>query len=265
MSGPTSRRWLVPALAIVLLVLGTIAVTLAVALAVTRDEPAPASSTADPRSSEQQVPVVPRDDHVGAATSTASGVAELADPAWVSASAAALDIPPRALAAYAGASVAVTDTHPGCGLGWNTLAAIGEVESEHGTIGRSVLDDDGDTDPPILGVPLDGDGVAEIPDTDDGSLDQDAEWDRAVGPMQFIPSTWEEHATDGNGDGVPDVHNLDDAALTAAAYLCSTGTDLTQPDDWTAAITSYNPDAGYHNRVAEAATRYAEAVAGGGN
>jgi membrane-bound lytic murein transglycosylase B len=49
----------------------------------------------------------------------------------------------------------------------------------------------GDTTRPIYGIPLDGrDGVAVVRDTDHGKLDGDPNFDRAVGPMQFIPSTW---------------------------------------------------------------------------
>lgn len=262
MSAVSGRRWLVPAATLVLLVAAAVALTLAIALSVTgAEETAPEPGGAVGPTSAPAVPVVPDDDSTSAVAPDPP-VTELADPDWVSATAATTKVPERALAAYAGASIAVTSTHPGCGLGWNTLAAIGQVESEHGSIGGAQLDDDGTTSPPILGVPLDGDGVAAIRDTDRGRLDGDQTWDRAVGPMQFIPATWKDHATDGNGDGRTDVHNIDDAALSAAAYLCSGGDDLTQPDSWIAAIGAYNPDTGYGNRVADVATRYAEEAAG---
>ena len=185
------------------------------------------------------------------------GVADLADPAWVAGIAKAGGIPERAVAAYAGAALAVRDSHPGCGLGWNTLAAIGLVESEHGTIDGSAIGPDGVASPAIIGVPLNGKDVAAIRDTDQGALDGDTTWDRAVGPMQFIPATWAAAARDGNLDGVADVQNIDDAALAAAVHLCEAGGDLTVGSNWIAAIAAYNNDAVYNNRVADAANRYA--------
>ena len=38
-------------------------------------------------------------------------------------------------------------------------------------------------------------------DTDGGELDKDTVYDRAVGPMQFIPSTWAVVKVDADGDG----------------------------------------------------------------
>lgn len=184
-------------------------------------------------------------------------VAERADPAWVVRVAEASGIPERALAAYAGAALTLAETDPACGLGWNTLAAIGLVESEHGSISGSVLGADGVAHPSIVGIALDGTDSLTIADTDGGRLDGDEAWDRAVGPMQFIPETWASFARDGDGDDIPNVQQIDDAALTAAAYLCDIGGDLTQPSAWIAAIHAYNPSVEYNNRVAAAATNYA--------
>ncbi|MDO5492237.1 MAG: lytic murein transglycosylase [Nesterenkonia sp.] len=188
----------------------------------------------------------------------AAPVAELADREWVTRTAEVVGIPERALIAYAGATAALIAERPDCGLGWNTLAGIGEVETGHGTHGGSRIGSDGRTEPEIVGPALDGgEGVMEIPDTDGGELDGDDRWDRAVGPMQFIPTTWEEWSRDGTGDGAPDVHHIDDAALTAAAYLCGQGEDMTTDEGWNAAINAYNRSVPYAVDVAEHADRYA--------
>ena len=77
-------------------------------------------------------------------------------------------------------------------------------------------ENDGDEEIPELR----GNGFAVINDSDNGRLDGNSRWDRAVGPMQFIPETWSYWETDGNGDGVADPQNLYDAAATAGQFLC---------------------------------------------
>lgn len=148
---------------------------------------------------------------------------------------------------------------PTCGIGWNTLAGIGFVESEHGTYLGSTLTAAGAVVPAIIGIALDGTNSDRIPDTDRGELDGDPVWDRAVGPMQFIPSTWVEWGSDGNGDGIADPQHIDDAAYSAARYLCATGGDLTVADRWIAAVAAYNDTVDYNHRVAEAARHYGQA------
>src|SRR5690625_6670086 len=102
-----------------------------------------------------------------------------------------------------------------------------------------------------------GGAFKSIPDTDNGALDGDATWDRAVGPMQFIPQTWERYGRDGNGDDIADPQNIDDAALSAAALLCTAGGDLSQNRNWTRAIYAHNHRHQYHRDVADAANHYA--------
>jgi membrane-bound lytic murein transglycosylase B len=151
------------------------------------------------------------------------------------------DLPQAAMSAYQDAAATLATTDPGCHLPWTLLAAIGRVESDHGRYGGSVLATDGVSRPEIIGVALNGKGpVAAIHDTDGGRLDGDEIWDRAVGPMQFIPSTWAWAGRDGDGDGRADPHDLDDAALSAGDYLCS-GADLRDSDAMDAAILRYNP------------------------
>ncbi|MFD6448499.1 lytic transglycosylase domain-containing protein [Promicromonospora sp. NPDC060204] len=189
--------------------------------------------------------------------SDAVPVADLADPGWLRDTAERTEIPRRALAAYAGASLRLAETLPECGLGWNTLAGIGAVESIHGSYLGASTDADGLVSPPIIGIALDGsEGVMEILDTDEGELDGDVRWDRAVGPMQFIPTTWGDYAQDGNLDGRADPHQIDDAVLTAAHYLCESGGDLTTDDGWTAALAAYNRSVSYAHDVADLATSY---------
>jgi membrane-bound lytic murein transglycosylase B len=194
----------------------------------------------------------------GVADVTATPVARLAPARWVDRQAERTDVPRRALAAYAGASLRVAETHPGCGLGWNALAAIGAIESVHGSFGGSSIGDDGAVSPDIVGIPLDGsDGVMAIDDTDGGALDGDDEWDRAVGPMQFIPTTWERYGRDGNLDGRRDAQHVDDAALAAAVYLCESGDDLTSPAGWGEAVRAYNNSSAYASDVTARAGTYA--------
>jgi hypothetical protein len=153
-------------------------------------------------------------------------------------------VPALVFAAYRRAAAALAVTEPGCHLPVSLLAAIGKVESGHARNGR--VDDTGTTSHPILGPTLDGSpGLAAISDTDGGRFDGDASWDRAVGPMQFIPGTWREWATDGNGDGDASPHNVFDASGAAARYLCTGGRDLATGPDVDAAILSYNNSASY--------------------
>jgi membrane-bound lytic murein transglycosylase B len=173
----------------------------------------------------------------------------------------ATGIPARALQAYAQADLRMADEHPGCHLNWSTLAGIGSVESDHGRHGGASVAPDGRTMPPIIGPPLDGsNGNKAIRDTDGGALDGDRVWDRAVGPMQFIPSTWARWGVRASGDGArPDPQNIDDAALAAARYLCASGRDLGSGTGWWQAVLSYNNTAEYAQLVYATAQRYGQA------
>jgi membrane-bound lytic murein transglycosylase B len=179
------------------------------------------------------------------------------DDAWLARVAAQTGIPPRALAAYARAHLRVAAEQPGCRIAWNSLAAIGGVESVHGSVHGSVLGEDGLPRPGILGPVLDGGAFGAVDDTDGGALDGDTTWDRAVGPLQFIPATWLRWAADGNGDGRTDPNQIDDAALAAARYLCHAG-DLADPDTWRRAIFSFNHSDAYVADIANLANVYAE-------
>jgi membrane-bound lytic murein transglycosylase B len=189
---------------------------------------------------------------------------------WVDAVARVTGIPSIALQAYADATLALAAEQPSCRLGWTTLAAIGDIESGHGTHGGATLLPDGTTSVPILGPALDGrPGFAAIRATPQSTAwHGDPTWDHAVGPMQFLPSTWERWEADGDGDGVDNPNDIDDAALGAARYLCASGADLTSAAGWHAAVLSYNHAEQYAADVLAAADRYAAAsqgaMAGGG-
>jgi membrane-bound lytic murein transglycosylase B len=168
------------------------------------------------------------------------------------------------LRAYADAQVRVDRTQPGCHLSWNTLAGIGWVESQHGTLGGRTLLADGRPSSPIIGPALDGaGGVAAIHSTPTSSAwHDDAVWEHAVGPLQFLPSTWSRWGADGDDNGTADPRDLDDAALAAARYLCADDHDLATDGGWNAAVHSYNHDDGYVARVADAADTYAARTLG---
>ncbi|MEW1631724.1 lytic transglycosylase domain-containing protein [Streptomyces sp. NPDC089173] len=156
-------------------------------------------------------------------------------------------IPATVLAAYRNAERSLRRSDPGCRLPWQLLAAIGKVESGQAAGGR--VDARGTTFTPILGPALDGVGFALIRDTDNAVYDGDLTYDRAVGPMQFIPSTWVNWAKDGNGDGRKDPNNIYDAALAAGHYLCAGGRELTVRADLDRAILSYNRSGAYLRTV----------------
>ena len=168
-------------------------------------------------------------------------------------------VPTRALRAYVSAARATDRQLPSCRLKWNLLAGIGFIESGHAHSGGS--DDphwNGLARPPIYGPLLDGTGKwRAFADTDGGRLDGNRLWDRAVGPRQFMPSTWVLWGADGNDDGHADPQQIDDAALAAAHYLCAAGGDLSQVPNLHRAVHAYNHDSAYVRAVLSVAAYYA--------
>ncbi|HEY3015453.1 MAG TPA: lytic murein transglycosylase [Nocardioides sp.] len=155
-------------------------------------------------------------------------------------------IPAPALAAYQRAAVVINAADASCRMPWQLLAAIGRVESDHGRYGGSTLDTDGLARPGIFGPRLDGSHhTSRVADTDAGRLDTDKQFDRAVGPMQFIPSTWSVVGVDADGDDVRNPQDVDDAALAAAVYLCSGEGDLSTVAGQRSAVYRYNHSTRY--------------------
>lgn len=175
----------------------------------------------------------------------------------------AADIPPRMLTAYKKAVPQVGRHAPHCrGMRWPILAGIAKVESNH-AVGRNIADT-GDIRPRIYGVLLNGSGAGGnttvFPDTDNGRWDGTASGERAVGPFQFLPSTWTVFGEDANRDKAADPHNADDAALGAAIYLCGEGRDLTQRDQLKSAVFQYNHSDAYVANVLGWIDQYAAAA-----
>jgi hypothetical protein len=170
-----------------------------------------------------------------------------------------LGIPGAVLDAYQFAERTLVAIRPGCHLTWAVLAGIGRIESNHASDGR--VDAFGNTVGPILGPRLDGSpGIAAIPDTDRGQLDGDTVWDRAVGPMQFIPSSWRAYGVDGNGDGVANPNNIYDSTITTGLYLCAGGADVANPAQLQTAVFRYNHSATYVDIVLAWAQAYLTGV-----
>jgi membrane-bound lytic murein transglycosylase B len=200
----------------------------------------------------------PAGDPVPAINTHASGRPADQLRGWAAVRAPALDMPVTALEAYAYAARVAEVENPACHLAWTTLAGIGMVESRNGTYRGAVIAPNGDVTPPIRGVRLDGTGGnLRIVDTNGGGLDGDAGFARAMGPMQIIPETWRLYGVDAHNNGVSSPDNIDDAALSAAGYLCWRGGNLATPTGWMTALRAYNHSDLYARTVRDWATAYA--------
>ena len=103
----------------------------------------------------------------------------------------------------------------GFGEDWYVLAAVGKVESDHGA----------NMGPSSAG---------------------------ALGPMQFLPSTWKTSGVDGDGDGKANIMDPEDAIPAAARYLRDGGA----PGDWYRALYTYNHADWYVEKVLAVAEGY---------
>ncbi|QLL06534.1 lytic transglycosylase domain-containing protein [Mycobacterium vicinigordonae] len=181
---------------------------------------------------------------------------------WAQLRAPALEMPVTALEAYAYAARVAEVENPKCHIAWTTLAGIGQVESHNGTYRGATIAPNGDVTPPIRGVRLDGTGgnlrIVDDADaaTSSGASDDDGV-QRAMGPMQFIAETWRLYGVSAKEHATPNVDNIDDAALSAAGYLCWRGKDLGTPRGWITALRAYNNSTVYARAVRDWATAYA--------
>jgi hypothetical protein len=169
-------------------------------------------------------------------------------------------IPRLASISYQRAATMEAHDAPACGLSWEIVAGIGLVESDHGRGGGSGNPSwSGIATPAILGPVLNGQGgFPLIKDTDNGVLDADRSFDRAVGPMQFLPAAWREYNPVTSGLGAANPENISDAATAAARYLCASNVDMRTPAGLVDALYAYNHSFAYVTNVVTAAQRYAE-------
>ena len=165
------------------------------------------------------------------------------------------DIPETALRAYAYAAWAVAK-QKNCNLGWPTLAALGESLSNHGRANDSQLGDDGTTTVPLRGLNLfDPAHPQEVADTDAGFFDGDPTKDIPIGPLQIMPSRWEQFNAAVEPDAKPNPDNINDASLTLAGFLCSVG-DPSTPDGWANGVQQINANPEFVKQVHAIAKKY---------
>lgn len=151
-----------------------------------------------------------------------------------------------ALDAYVKAAAVLNTDVPACRIRWEVLAGISRTEGRHGTFRDSELGADGTVEPPIIGIPLNGgSNTALVSDTDGGQWDGDVAFDHAVGPMQFIPSTWRFYGVDADEDGEVNPQNLYDATEAAGRLLCRNSAGYDTSEGLERGLLSYNQSTEY--------------------
>lgn len=154
---------------------------------------------------------------------------------WANGLTGPLDIPERALVAYANAELTLRNELPNCHLSWVTLAGIGKASTNHGRYGGDSLAPDGVLAKALGPVPLVGAAGEKASD-------------QRSGPMQLTAS---EFKRGGN------VQNIDDAAIAAGRSLCANGTDLQAGQGWWKAIAGYRDSDLFRQQVLGNAQLYA--------
>jgi cell wall-associated NlpC family hydrolase len=162
---------------------------------------------------------------------------------WVDDVADWLDIPRRAMYAYATATVTLAEERPDCHLSWVTLAGVGRTTTDHGRVEGGHVTDTG-----AMSEPLD---TVEVRDFADEVISEPG----AAGPLQLPPSVWDRFKASPR-DEEPDIQNIDDAALTAGRALCDGGRDLSDGDDWLAGVAVVQDHPLFLHRVLATANVY---------
>jgi len=225
--------------------------------ALTNTELASASNAANPGVPE--VPTTAFDQPASVQSNNPSGIDDRAGAGGALSSLSINGIPAASLLAYRRAETLLDKADSPCKLPWTLIAAVGRVESNHGRTGGNSVNAEGLSTPGVFGIPLNGSSnTSRINDTDSGTLDKDAVYDRAVGPMQFIPGTWRSVGVDADGDKKKNPQDIDDAATSAGVYLCSGEGDLSTRPGASAAVLRYNHSSSYVDLVLEIAAKYAQ-------
>lgn len=143
-----------------------------------------------------------------------------------------LGIPERVLAAYRNAETQTPVLAAGCEVSWTVTAGIWKITANHTNLAGHTLSSDGRVTPPLTHPP-----------SDDSTEER-------LGPGGIPASVWSEIGVDGGKDGRVDPQQVDDAALTAAIYLCHlTPGGVLDDAGLSVALAGYNPQPGWAERV----------------